>query len=475
MAYDISNTGMNVINSFRQGQADKRDDVEYQRQQTARKLFGTAMQGDKASRDQLYGVDPALAMQAQKQQSQMDVDVAKVIHRGATLIKNAPEEQKANIYMAVRSELARNPKAAEWVARMPEQYDAQAVGQSVDQIIAQAGLYQDEDPSQAAPAGLRQFEAMAANAGLQKGTPEYMKAAQIYLGQEARARNQVYDSADGANVIKMGGGNAPTAAPVMTAPVESAPIYNGGGAVDAGRAISDPNGDFNSLNAIEKAKFNSFAQQGKSFQIVDGKVIPGMSAGVQLQPAPKQTAGSFNQLSAQEVQAMGLPAGTVAQRGPNGQVSIISKPETVKRKELSVDVIKNAAQLPALARRIERVAQASEKINGMFDGGKLDQYALSMTNDATELEAAAAQLRPLLLSFVRVPGIGSQSDLEARLDGLQYPDVSQPPATRKKNVDELRIFIKDLSEAYKSIATGGTQARQAPANPSGKKDYSSLF
>lgn len=47
--------------------------------------------------------------------------------------------------------------------------------------------------------------------------------------------------------------------------------------------------------------------------------------GQQLRSAPKQ-AEQFTTLSAQEVQALGLPQGTVAQRSPSGQVQIVNKP-----------------------------------------------------------------------------------------------------------------------------------------------------
>ena len=48
-------------------------------------------------------------------------------------------------------------------------------------------------------------------------------------------------------------------------------------------------------------------------------------AGQQLRSAPKQSE-QFSTLTAQEVQALGLPQGTVAQRSPTGQVQIVNKP-----------------------------------------------------------------------------------------------------------------------------------------------------
>lgn len=344
---------------------------------------------------------------------------------------------------------------------------------------------------------LQNFDGIAERAGLVKGTPEYQQAARVWANLDPKAKAQIVENADGFNVATYGGGNNPTSAPVMSGGAAQVPQRGGmqltdlepmitgfGGKVSStfrtpahnAEVGGKPNSQhltgnamdvvFPNVNAkrmaIDAARKNGYQaiEEGNHvhFQLARG----GQQGGTQLRPAEKANAGSFQQLSAQEVQSLGLPTGTVAQRGPNGQVSVINKPEPIKRKEISAEVIKSAANLPALARRLQRLSEASDAINGMFDGGPMDKYAIGLTPQVSELESAAAQVRPLLTALTRVPGVGSQSDLEARLDGLQYPDVSQPPATRKKNIAELQQFVKDLSDAYKSIATMGNGA---PASP----------
>lgn len=179
---------------------------------------------------------------------------------------------------------------------------------------------------------------------------------------------------------------------------------------------------------------------------------------------------SFNRMmSAQEVESAGLPVGTSAQVDSAGKVTVLNKPVVEPKKQADANVVKQAAQLPSLLRRIERVSKASEALSLGFgvNGGPLDQYALKVSEPGIELDAAVGQLRSMLMPFVRVPGVGSQSDLEARLDGLQYPDASQPPAVRKRNIDELNAFVADLSRAYTTIIKGGN----APAQQSQERTY----
>jgi hypothetical protein len=129
-------------------------------------------------------------------------------------------------------------------------------------------------------------------------------------------------------------------------------------------------------------------------------------------------------------------------------------------------------RVSATLRQLDRVEKASQAIanNKLFDGGEVDAKVIDRTQEGRELVAAIAQLRPSLTALTRVPGIGSQSDLEARLDGLQFPSSDLPPAVRQKNVEELKAFVSDLRDVYTSLAGDQSpeqeQAPQAaPAQP----------
>jgi len=109
-------------------------------------------------------------------------------------------------------------------------------------------------------------------------------------------------------------------------------------------------------------------------------------------------------------------------------------------------------RLQAAIRRVERLAEAAQSIakNSAFDGGPLDQYAINWTKQGQELEQAAASLTPELTALTRVPGIGSQSDLETRLAGLQFPSSRFSPEVNAKAVAELQAFMRDLQDVYGS-------------------------
>lgn len=138
-------------------------------------------------------------------------------------------------------------------------------------------------------------------------------------------------------------------------------------------------------------------------------------------------------------------------------------------------------RLKAAARRLERLNEAVGSIgkNSMFDGGPIDQYALKYTKQGQELRQAQAQLLPELTALTRVPGIGSQSDLETRLASLQFPSAEFAPEVNAKAVEELNAFIRDLQDAYGSVEGdfqgAGNQPSQVGAPAVGTVDSGYRF
>ena len=400
MALDIMRMASHVRQGFEDG-------AERKRKETTRKLLGMSMQGDQDSLKQLYGVDPAAAQQVQTQQQAMHKEVADLMWRGATAIKQAPPEQKAQIYAAVRAEVAKHPESREWTAMLPPQYDPAQVDPAVDQLLAQTGLYQDQ----------------------------------------------------GANETWMNGGNGT----MISNRGNSKPIEGYVQKPVGGKQPAQP--DFPRKLADEEivTMANKMREAGAPDEYIQNFMVAQQSMPdvSQFQPSPavRNTAPRMSPIQ-EKITSRNAPP----------------KPPTSTAAKASKQAAVMQAQLPALQRRIDRLQEASDAMKGaMFDGGPFDAYALSLTKENSELKSAAAQLKPLLMSFIRVPGIGAQSDLEAKLDSLQYPDASQPPDVRNKNIQELKLFIKDLTDAMNGGGVVQPVSPQAPANPSGKKDYSGLF
>jgi hypothetical protein len=139
-------------------------------------------------------------------------------------------------------------------------------------------------------------------------------------------------------------------------------------------------------------------------------------------------------------------------------------------------------RLKAATRRVDRLAIAIEgtpegtpekdRIKGIaqntfFDGGPLDAKVLKYTKQGQEVDQAKAQLLPELTALTRVPGIGSQSDLETRLAALQFPSSEFAPEVNRRAIAELRAFIADLQDAYGNVDAelSGAEAPQSPQTP----------
>ena len=224
------------------------------------------------------------------------------------------------------------------------------------------------------------------------------------------------------------------------------------------------------------AEANKMAQMKVPEEIVNNFVTTKMSQ-QWMEPAAQQSApvsdfGMRNRYKTPEPKITNSPAKRSGSAPEMGDMPPKVTPANAKQSKASAVML---AQLPALQRRIDRLQEASDSISGFFDGGPVDQFALKLTPENSELESAAAQLKPVLMSFVRVPGIGAQSDLEARLDSLQYPDASQPPQVRNKNIQELKAFIKDLTSAMSASGQSEAPARRATDEKKPASNYSSLW
>ena len=127
------------------------------------------------------------------------------------------------------------------------------------------------------------------------------------------------------------------------------------------------------------------------------------------------------------------------------------------------------AKMPTLEAAERRMTALSAAVRGLegnalFDGGPVDRLALALTEDGQRIKALSSQLLPVLTALTRVPGIGSQSDLETRLNGLQFPSTEYPPAVNRELAAELDMFIKDLRAAAERVANGEDFQPAAPAS-----------
>lgn len=124
-------------------------------------------------------------------------------------------------------------------------------------------------------------------------------------------------------------------------------------------------------------------------------------------------------------------------------------------------------QLQNAVRGLGRIRTALEGVSssglGLVDSGPLDQFVARYTPAGRELEAAVGGIQNSVLALTRVPGVGAQSDLEARVAALQYPSLDNPPEVNARTLQNLEAFLQDLQAAYENVIASGNR-QPAPAD-----------
>ena len=139
-------------------------------------------------------------------------------------------------------------------------------------------------------------------------------------------------------------------------------------------------------------------------------------------------------------------------------------PSPAERRDASTRKTKYA-QAQNVERGLDLIQQALQGLGGRFlDTGPIDQYAQRFTKAGQELEAAVGGMQNSLLALTRVPGIGAQSDLEARIAMLQYPSLDKAPEVNARTIENLRQFARDLKAAYDTAIAEDEEMMTAPVN-----------
>lgn len=189
-------------------------------------------------------------------------------------------------------------------------------------------------------------------------------------------------------------------------------------------------------------------------------------------PVPFEQTDDYRKLQMQQTGAADLER----QRAANAralealrQRGATTKPPAAAERKMEQAAALNIAKIDGIERRLTRLDSALNKIERLplVDTGPLDQFAVGKLPVGQEVSAAAESIRPLLTALTRVPGVGSQSDLEARLDALQYPSIDKAPEVNRNTMKELREFISDLRAAYRNAGQGTAAGAESPADSGG--------
>lgn len=282
------------------------------------------------------------------------------------------------------------------------------------------------------------------------------------LGQNA-PNNQIIDTGDGFYGVNKGN-------------LGAAPVRIGGGQQQSPQApqagmYQTPQGvvrlgDDLSPEQREAAMADIAAGGGAgSVQLPDRGVSQPTGGGQQLRSAPKPQAPSELDRRLETAKAMGatpeqLKAIVMGSASPNGPTAAEQK-DAMARKAKQPQVANAVRGIDRIRKALAGLSSGVPGTFGLVDTGPYDQYAVRSTKAGQELESAVGGIQNSLLSLTRVPGIGSQSDLEARIAAMQYPSLDKAPEVNASTLKNLEAFIADLQDAYR-LADAAPQGPDAP-------------
>lgn len=184
----------------------------------------------------------------------------------------------------------------------------------------------------------------------------------------------------------------------------------------------------------------------------------------QLRKAPAEIT-PYQQAQLQLSQQSAVRAGNAEQRAQAEFERKAANPINPQAQKEQAAIRAKVPQLQNAIRGLDRIDSALKGLSGkVIDTGPMDAMVQKYTPAGQELDAAVGGIQNSVLALTRVPGIGSQSDLEARVAMLQYPSLDKPPEVNKRTLANLKLFMRDLAQAYKLAAQPGQQTQAAPAS-----------
>lgn len=477
----------NVAGSYQQGLGYGRQlraqDMAQQNQsrlsELAARAYGASPDERGSLIQQAIGVDPQAGFALNEQLSGQDQAREAKLLRTAKLLASAPDEYKPALYRQIY------PQVSQDLPGLPPEWTPD-VGQGIEAFIA------SREAATAAPTGFRELDMKARAAGLRPGSPEYQQAMNIALGREGRAatggfgfeevvgpdgrkrvqrRNprtgqvEVYDESTGEFIPMGGAGSLGVMAPA------SGPAINIEGIPQARQQqIAQAVASLRALN-VPDDQIDVFVQQQAygqpQFVAPSGGGAP-RSAILGAGPTEAETEAAKTAARQQAEIGFMPQRGRIESQIEGEKAAARQAAETAA--ERGKTAIAKAPQLQNVERGLNRIdkALAALERGTVGDTGPVDQYYQQFTKEGQELEGAVGAIQNDMLALTRVPGVGSQSDLEAKVAALKYPSLGNHPDVNRRNVQQLRAFIADLAESLgRGAPATGTRQQERPALPPG--------
>jgi hypothetical protein len=178
----------------------------------------------------------------------------------------------------------------------------------------------------------------------------------------------------------------------------------------------------------------------------------------------------YRTLTPEEVAAAGLPPGTSAQQDDQGKIDVLSKRDNsgaLSQKDISTARNK-LTQLKIARQQLERIKTAynngTSGVNAFGPG-----QGLLPTEQGKQFDGAVDQMRSTLTALTRVPGVGSMSDYESRLDQGKFPNRNEYESVTAQKIQGIEDLISTLESGYGEMLNGSApQESTQPAPQSGQ-------
>jgi hypothetical protein len=484
-AFDIL-AGMDYV-SQRGEQGRKRGEQTF-----ANRLLGEAYNATGPERENKLGAlaktQPGMAMDAGQQFGQMDdqrqARRKQLVAERAQTLSAMDAATRMRAWPAMRQAIiAADPELGQ---ALPEMYDDATFAPVLQQL---AGQGNSDIPSEIRTLRMIQADPSLLETQRQfRGTYTFKEFTRPDGSIDWEALNNRSGQPGGMS----GGGPAPAPAP------QPQPTATPKHLVVAG-ADGQPVDEFANLPDAVRMRAAQLEEAGLPFHIAGGRLIEGESAGLRQptqqpvnntrlpsimdigggDPAFERSGG--RQTDADRARAKANESAMVERAKIGAQLEYAprladAEVDATRRKaeatagvERGTTARTKAPQLLNVERGLDRIDAAIAALDtGMLtDTGPVDQYINKFTETGQELEAAVGSIKNDMLALTRVPGVGSQSDLEQRIGDLKYPQPGNHPAVNKRNLQQLRDFLKDLQESINGAASQGQQA----ANTGGTQKY----
>jgi hypothetical protein len=209
----------------------------------------------------------------------------------------------------------------------------------------------------------------------------------------------------------------------------------------------------------------------------DGKprLVPRSEAAGQtpyIEPKGDGPRDQWRDMTPDEVAAAGLPRGTSAQRNmTTGAIEVKSKRDntgvlsqkdqttarmkinTVALARRQLDAIRNSY----LGAQDQTTGKRSGGIAGTASAGPMwTGQGFWPSEGGKKFDKAVDMMRSTLTALTRVPGVGSMTDYETRLDQAKFPSRSEHEAVTMQNIDALEDMLATIENGYQDLLSGGS-------------------